>query len=165
MEGITWGEDRVLNHGRHETEAERMDRNWNELLQELRVVQTGVQLLAGFLLTLPFQQRFTEISHRDQVAYLVAFALAVVSTALLIAPVSAHRLLFRRGVKGALVGIANRCAQAGLLALGSAVVVVVFFTFDVVVGLSAAVAASAAAAVFFLAAWIALPLGLRRRRG
>ena len=112
------GEDAALNKGRHETDAERLDRNWDELLQELRVTQTGVQLLSGFLLTLPFQQRFAQIPDRDQLAYLVAFALAITSTALLVAPASAHRLLFRRGAKGPLVSLANRFAQLGLLTLG-----------------------------------------------
>lgn len=99
-----------LNKGRQETDAERADRNWDELLQELRVTQTGVQLLSGFLLTLPFQQRFPQIPQRDQVAYLIAFGLALVSTGLLVAPVSAHRLLFRRGAKADLVETASRFA-------------------------------------------------------
>ena len=158
------GEDDALNKGRHETDTERLDRNWDELLQELRVTQTGVQLLSGFLLTLPFQQRFAQIPDRDQLAYLVAFALAITSTALLVAPASAHRLLFRRGAKGPLVSLANRFAQLGLLTLGLTVVAVVFLIFDVVVGLGAAVCASILVVVFFLATWIAMPFGVLGRR-
>jgi len=154
-----------LTKGRHETETERLDRNWDELLQELRVTQTGVQLLSGFLLTLPFQQRFTQISSRDVTAYLIAFALAAISTMLLVAPASAHRMLFRRGAKGPLVAIANRYAKVGLLTFALAVVVVVFLIFDVVVGLSAAVAAAGVAVLFFLALWVAVPFNVIRQQG
>src|SRR5271156_7011703 len=81
---------------RGETETQRLDRNWNSLLQELRVVQTGVQLLTGFLLTLPFQQRFDVLSPSMRDVYLTTVCLAVSATVLLITPVSIHRMLFRR---------------------------------------------------------------------
>jgi hypothetical protein len=164
MAGDDAHEEPGLEKGRHETAAERLDRNWDELLQELRVTQTGVQLLSGFLLTLPFQNRFVDIPVRDQVAYLVAFALAITSTVLLVAPASAHRLLFRQGAKGPLVSLANRLAQLGMLTLALAVTAVVFLIFDVVVGLAAAVAASLVLLVVLLSTWIALPLEAVRRR-
>src|SRR5215212_2416243 len=81
---------------RRETEMERMDRNWNELLQELRVTQTGVQILTGFLLTLPFQQRFTELDTFQVTVFCIAVLLSSTATALIVAPVSYHRLLFRQ---------------------------------------------------------------------
>jgi hypothetical protein len=81
---------------RGETELERLDRNWNSLLQELRVVQTGVQLLTGFLLTLPFQQRFDVLGEHMRVVYLATVGFSVGATVFLIAPVAMHRLLFRR---------------------------------------------------------------------
>ena len=81
---------------RDETEAQRLDRNWSSLLQELRVAQTGVQLLTGFLLTLPFQQRFTQLDGVMRTVYLVTVACSIGATVLLIAPVSMHRLLFRQ---------------------------------------------------------------------
>jgi hypothetical protein len=149
--------------GRDETPLERLDRNWDELLQELRVVQTGVQILAGFLLTLPFQQRFTQIEDLNRVVFLVAFALAVVATAFLVAPVSAHRLLFRRGEKAALVDLANRCARVGLVALALAVSAVAFVIFDVVTDTPVALAAAGAALVLFTVNWLVLPLGILRR--
>ena len=80
---------------RDETEAQRLDRNWSGLLQELRVAQTGVQLLTGFLLTLPFQQRFTQLDGVMRTVYLVTVACSIGATVLLVAPVSMHRLLFR----------------------------------------------------------------------
>lgn len=79
---------------RGETFEERLDRNWSELLQELRVVQTGVQFLTGFLLTLPFQQRFASLTGGQRVGYLRAVGLSIGSTATLIAPVALHRMLF-----------------------------------------------------------------------
>lgn len=106
---------------RRETDTERLDRNWTELLQELRVVQTGVQLLTGFLLTLPFQQRFTALSEYPRGVYLVTVALSVASTIFLIAPVSMHRAVFRQHARRALVSAGHRCALGGLALLSLAV--------------------------------------------
>ncbi|OKH72390.1 membrane protein [Mycobacterium sp. SWH-M1] len=147
---------------RHETEIERLDRNWASLLQELRVVQTGVQLLTGFLLTLPFQQRFTMLGAKMQVVYLATVSAAVLSTALLIAPVGMHRLLFRRHRLATLVRAAHRCAYTGLLLLGLAVTGMTVIIFDAVAGLTAALVAGAAALVLFASFWVVLPLGMRR---
>ncbi len=149
--------------GRDETPLERLDRNWDELLQELRVVQTGVQILAGFLLTLPFQQRFTELEQTNRVVFLGAFALAVVATAFLVAPVSAHRLLFRKREKATLVAMANWCARVGLIALALAVAAVTFVIFDVVTDTVGAVVAAGAALLLFLVNWLVLPLTVLRR--
>ncbi|HEY5882339.1 MAG TPA: DUF6328 family protein, partial [Nakamurella sp.] len=95
---------------RHETPLEQLDRNWNDLLQELRVSQTGVQLLTGFLLTLPFQSRFTDLNDFERTTYLITMALSVTSTAFLIAPVSVHRMLFRRHARRATVQVGHRLA-------------------------------------------------------
>ena len=152
-----------LNQDRHETPTERLDRNWDELLQELRVVQTGVQILAGFLLTLPFQQRFTEVDEVDRQVYLVAFCLTVAATAFLVAPVASHRLLFRRHEKATLVAIAHACARIGLVALGLAVSSVAFVIFDVVTGTLGAVVATSGSLLLFLVNWLLLPLGVIRR--
>ncbi len=104
---------------RNETDTERLDRNWASLLQELRVVQTGVQLLTGFLLTLPFQPRFDMLDAPMKIVYLVTVSSAVVSTALLVAPpVAMHRLLFRRHLLDKVVTAAHRFAYAGVLLLG-----------------------------------------------
>src|SRR5262249_37794145 len=119
---------------RDETETERLDRNWTSLLQELRVVQTGVQLLTGFLLTLPFQQRFDILADDMQGVYLATVCAAVASTALLIAPVATHRILFRRHRLAALVKAAHRCAYAGLVLLAVAVTGMTVIIFDAVVG-------------------------------
>ncbi|OOK72956.1 putative membrane protein [Mycobacterium kansasii] len=117
---------------RGETELQRLDRNWNSLLQELRVVQTGVQLLTGFLLTLPFQQRFDTLTLHG--VYLATVGCSVAATVLLIAPVGMHRLLFRRHRLVVLVSAAHRCAYAGLVLLGLALTGVTVIIFDAVSG-------------------------------
>jgi hypothetical protein len=149
---------------RNETTTERLDRNWVDLLQELRVVQTGVQLLTGFLLTLPFQQRFTELSAFGRVLYIVTVAASVLATGLLVAPVMIHRLLFRRHARHVMVGGAHRLAVAGTTVLGVAMVGVVLLVFDVVFGRTSAVIAASVAAVVLLGLWAVLPLALRRSR-
>ena len=149
---------------RNETHAEKLDRNWNELLQELRVTQTGVQILSGFLLTLPFQSRFPELTGDQIVLYLVTTGLSVVATGLLVAPVSAHRLLFRQREKDALVSEGNALAQAGLAVLGLTVVATLALIFSVVLDTRAAVVAGASALVFFVFIWLVLPFLVRRKR-
>jgi Family of unknown function (DUF6328) len=113
MSIITEGDQRWDRNARGETEIERLDRNWSNLLQELRVVQTGVQLLTGFLLTLPFQQRFDVLNQQMRIAYLVTVGCSVGATVLLMAPVGSQRLLFRRHRLQVLVSAAHRCASPG----------------------------------------------------
>jgi hypothetical protein len=146
---------------RHETATERLDRNWASLLQELRVVQTGVQLLTGFLLTLPFQPRFDMLDDTMQIVYLATVSAAVLSTALLIAPVAMHRMLFRRHRLGDLVAAAHRCAYAGLLLLGVAVTGMTVIIFEAVAGRVAALVAGGGALVLFAGFWLVLPLTMR----
>ncbi|PRY54686.1 hypothetical protein BCF74_12420 [Knoellia remsis] len=152
-----------LNKDRHETDTERLDRNWDELLQELRVTQTGVQILAGFLLTLPFQARFAGLETGQTAAYLVALTAAIVATSLLVAPVSAHRAMFRRGAKATLVTFADRAARMGLVALAVSITAAAFLIFDVVLGRPYAVTAACAAVALFVVNWVVVPLLVRRR--
>jgi uncharacterized protein DUF6328 len=147
--------------GRRETKAESDDRSWVELLQELRVSQTGVQLLTGLLLTLPFQTKFAELDDLERTVYLAVVAAAVTSTAFLIAPVALHRLLFREGEKDWLVTRGNVAAHVGLGCLAVAMTGVVWLIFDVVVGLLAGTVAAAVAAAAFVTLWWALPLSRR----
>lgn len=148
---------------RGETEMQRLDRNWNSLLQELRVVQTGVQLLTGFLLTLPFQQRFDVLDPSMRVVYLVTVVCAVCATVLLITPVAMHRILFRRHRLQVLVSAAHRCAYAGLGLLGLAVIGLTTIIFAAVSGLTAGFIAGACALPLFTFFWWVLPLRLRTR--
>lgn len=148
---------------RHETSAERSDRNWSELLQELRVAQTGVQLLTAFLLSLPFQTRFATISADERRLYLAVVLLAVAATGVLIAPVALHRAVFQRHEKQQLVHAAARLAELGLLLLAAAVTGVVLLIFVVVSGVVAGVVAAGAVWVLLGTLWLLVPLGLRRR--
>ena len=146
---------------RGETEIERLDRNWNSLLQELRVVQTGVQLLTGFLLTLPFQQRFEVLGPLMRDVYLATVSCAVGATVLLIAPVGMHRLLFRRHRLQVLVSAAHRCAYAGLALLGMALIGMTVVIFVAVAGDTAGVIAGLCVLPLFTFFWWLLPLMLR----
>lgn len=150
---------------RSETEAERLDRNWSSLLQELRVTQTGVQLLTGFLLTLPFQNRFTTLSLELRAVYLATVVCSLAATVLLIAPVGMHRLLFRRHKLRPLVSTAHRFAFCGLLLLGAALTGVAVVVFGTVLGERAAVVAGVVTAAVMLAAWVAYPLWMRHLDG
>jgi hypothetical protein len=149
---------------RHETPVERADRNWGEILQELRVTQTGIQILTGFLLTVPFQQRFTELSAAQVRLYLALVAGASLTTGLLVAPVSLHRWLFRKHVKPSLVGAADRLMRLGLVFFALVVCGIVLLVFDVVAGPGVAVAAAAGLLVLIVLAWFVLPAVLDRRR-
>lgn len=141
-----------------ETDGERWDRNFYDLLQEVRVAQTGVQILFAFLLTLPFSARFGAVSQADRVVYAITLLAAAAASAFLIAPVSYHRLLFRMGKKPELVRNASRMALCGvvclLVSIVGAVFVVLNVVFDVWVG------SFGAAGVFVLATvlWFAFPL-------
>ena len=148
---------------RQETETQRLDRNWESLLQELRVVQTGVQLLTGFLLTLPFQQRFDMLGDDMRALYLATVGCSVAATVLLIAPVGMHRMLFRRRRLKVIVSAAHRCAYAGLVLLGVAMTGVTAIIFDAVAGTIAAVIAAACALILFSGFWLMLPIMMRSR--
>jgi hypothetical protein len=135
------------------TETERLERNSSTLLQQLRVRQTGVQLLTGFLLTLPFQQRFDALDDSMRGVYAATVAGSVAATLALVAPVAMHRVLFRRHRLKALVSAAHRLAYAGLVLLGLALVGVTLVVFDVVCGRGAAAVAGAVALGGFAALW------------
>lgn len=145
-----------------ESERDRLTRNFNELLQELRVTQTGVQILTGFLLTLPFTSRFPHIDDVQRYAYLGVLAGSVIATGLIIAPVAFHRVLFRRGEKPWIVMAASRAAQAGLTALALTTSGVVWLVFDLVISRTAATVAGIVSLVFFGSLWAAFPLASRR---
>jgi hypothetical protein len=148
---------------RNETPTERLDRNWGDLLQELRVVQTGVQLLTGFLLTLPFQQKFAQLSSAERGVYLVAVAASIIATGFLEAPVSVHRALFRKHRRKETVQLAHRLAIVGITALGCAVVCVATLIFDVLLGPAWGLTAGIATAALLVALWLVVPWTVRAR--
>lgn len=143
---------------RQETPAMRADRNWTELTQELRVSQTGVQILTAFLLILPFQQRFPELIDGAKLTlYLVLVSLAIITTILMVAPVSLHRFLFQRGRKVRMVHISNRLTTLALVFLGLTIAGCVAFIFAVVLGQFWGWIAAAGAVVLLAGLWLILP--------
>jgi Family of unknown function (DUF6328) len=164
VEDVEHPEAHKWDRDRDETEAQRLDRNWSSLLQELRVAQTGVQLLTGFLLTLPFQQRFSQLDVTMRTVYLVTVACSIGATVLLVAPVSMHRLLFRRHRLKTLVSAAHTYAMVGLLLLGIALAGVAVVIFDTVTGRTGAWVAGGCTLVAVSAFWYAMPLVGRRDR-
>ena len=149
--------------GREESEAERLDRNLGELLQELRVALPGVQVLFAFLLAVPFQQNFTKISEFEKKAYFATLLLTALSAALLIAPSAYHRLTFRYQQKHRLVFISNRLAIAGLATLALAMTCAIMLITHVLFGTAATVITVAAALTMFVVLWAVLPLKRRLR--
>jgi O-antigen/teichoic acid export membrane protein len=150
--------------GRSESEAERDDRRLIELLQELRVAGLGVQVLFGFLLSLPFSVRFVRLSPHQRDVYIASLLLSALSTALLCGPVAYHRLVFRRHEKGRLLRAANTMAILGLgsvgLAISAAVLLVVSYVehgapVPIIVG---------ATVVCFAGLWFVFPITQRSRR-
>jgi O-antigen/teichoic acid export membrane protein len=146
---------------REEPEWQRLDRNFTELLQELRVAQTGVQILFAFLLSIAFQQRFLALAEYERDIYLATLVSAACAAVLLIAAV--HRVLFRRNLKNAIVAVASRLAAGGLFFLALAVVMAVLFVVDVVAGPVAGIVISATIALLVAALWAVLPLRVRLR--
>jgi O-antigen/teichoic acid export membrane protein len=146
---------------RNETPVQRLDRNWGDLVQELRVVQTGVQFLTGFLLTLPFQQKFDRLTDRQVVLFLVTVSCALAATAFLQAPVSVHRALFRRHQRAATVSLAHRLSIVGVVFFGGAVVGVAALIFDVAVGTTAALIAAVVVSIGLVTLWLVVPLAVR----
>lgn len=150
--------DDIPGDGRNETEIERADRNWDDILQELRVTLTGTQVMTGFLLALAFQQRFTELTALQLDVYLVLVGLAALSTALGVAPVILHRRFFRQRAKDHVVLLGNRLLLAELVVVGLLAIGVTGFVFDFVIGHPAGVIAASVATVVVLALWVGLPL-------
>ncbi|HEY9358131.1 MAG TPA: DUF6328 family protein [Arthrobacter sp.] len=160
MSGV---EDYTGSSGRNETREEQLDRNWAELLQELRVLQTGVQILAGFLLTLPFQERFGRLDDFQVNLYLVNVVIATLTTAFILLPVSVHRRLFRQRLKETLVSSADtitKIALAGvsMLSIGTATLV-----FDVTAGRSVGLTAGGILLTILLVLLVYVPLRLNHR--
>lgn len=156
-------EDFTGSTGRNETREEQLDRNWAELLQELRVLQTGVQILAGFLLTLPFQQRFKELDDFQVGLYLVNVVIATLTTTFILLPVSVHRRLFRQRLKETLVASADTITKIALGGVGMLSVGTAALVFDVAAGRPASLAAGGILLAVLLILLIYIPLRLNRR--
>ncbi|MEU5976804.1 DUF6328 family protein [Streptomyces sp. NPDC047315] len=147
--------------GRHETEEERADRRWVELLQEVRVTQTGVQILFGFLLTVVFQPRFITLSETDRTIYVVTVFLGAAATGALVGPVALHRMLTGRRVKPQTVDWASRLTVVGLVLLLCTMVCALLLILRVALHNSLVTWLVLPMALWFVLCWFALPLWTR----
>jgi predicted membrane channel-forming protein YqfA (hemolysin III family) len=146
---------------RQETTYQRDDRNLGELIQELRVAGLGVQVLFGFLLSLPFSAKFAQLSTGQRDLYLTTVLLSAAATVLLVGPVAYHRLVFRRGMKEHLVRFANLLAILGLVAVGGAVLAAVMLVGWYVAGVLAGSVITAVIGAMICVLWFAVPLASR----
>jgi Family of unknown function (DUF6328) len=143
-----------------ESEQERRNRELIELLNELRVALPGVQVLFAFLLTIPFTNKFDQLTRLDTAVYFAALLLCAVASGLLIAPSAHHRLRFRTGTKEQLVVWSNRMAIAGLVALALAVVASVSVIADLLYGEVLRIPLTITLLVVVAGLWFAAPLVL-----
>lgn len=148
--------------GRPESEEERADRNLTDLLQELRVALPGVQVLFAFLLTVPFSQRFDQLSSFDQKLYYGVLITVALATVMLVAPTAGHRILFRRQQKEFIVTISNTLSLIGLLLLAIAMTGAIALISDFIFGVTTAVISAIVMALAFAGFWYVGPL--RRRQ-
>jgi hypothetical protein len=132
---------------RDESDDERLDRNWNELLQELRITQTGLQLLSGFLLTLPFTRVFGGVDDAQRWLYLGLVVVAGVALGANMTPIMLHRRVFREHVKDRVVALAHLMIQVVMAAIALLIVGMAVLIFSVVLSWAAGLAAGAAMAV------------------
>jgi uncharacterized protein DUF6328 len=149
--------------GRRETEDERADRNLSDLLQELRVALPGVQVLFAFLLTVPFSQRFSELSKFQQWLYFGVMITVALATVMLVAPTAGHRILFRRQQKEFIVTLSNTLALVGLLLLAIAMTGAIGLISDFIFGTTTAVISTVVMAAAFLGFWFFGPIKRRQQ--
>lgn len=149
--------------GRHETDEERADRKWGELIQEVRVAQTGVQILFGFLLTVVFQQKYDSLTHTDKTIYIVTVLLGAAATGALIGPVSLHRLVSGRKVKPQAVEWASRMTFVGLALLLATMTSSLLLILRVATHSGAVSWLVTAVVAWYALCWYGVPLWTRRR--
>ncbi|EWT01452.1 hypothetical protein N865_10670 [Intrasporangium oryzae NRRL B-24470] len=149
---------------RNETEAQKLDRNFTEQLQELRIAQAGVQILFAFLLTIPFQQRFTLLTGFQRGIYLTTLVSAAVSVLIFTAPVALHRVLFQEGLKDFIVRYTDRLLTTGLVTLAITIIGGVVLVLDVLVTHTRAIQVGGGLALLALILWVAVPWSQKRRR-
>lgn len=140
-----------------ETEKERLDRNWNELLQELRVVQTGIQIITGFLLAAVFQSRFEDLDAFQLTVYLALVVTSVLTTIVGLAPVSLHRILFRKRAKDWIVEYTDRFARLTLIGVATTVTGIGLLIFDFVLGRLAGILVASGIAIVLFGVWVVIP--------
>lgn len=146
-----------MSYTRDESDGHRLDRNWTDLLQEFRVLQTGVQLLAGFLLTLPFHDAFEDLDGFQRGLYLALVLLAAVTTAGMLVPIAVHRRVFQRHVKHRLVLVGHKLAKVVLVLVACLITGIATFIFDVVLDRTAGLVVGAAMVVLSVVVLAVVP--------
>ncbi|MFG2137840.1 DUF6328 family protein [Streptomyces sp. NPDC048650] len=154
--------DRAHGFARHETPEGRADRQWGEMLQEVRVAQTGAQILFGFLLSVAFTPRFAQLGTFDRSLYVVTVVLGALATGALVAPVSFHRMLAGHRRKPQLVNAAARLIATGLALLAAAIICAVLLLLRVALGSGYAWAIASFVLLWFVSCWLVLPVALKR---
>ncbi|MEU1271168.1 DUF6328 family protein [Streptomyces sp. NPDC005799] len=149
--------------GRHETDEERADRKWSDLIQEVRVAQTGVQILFGFLLTVVFQQKYASLEDTDKTIYIVTVVLGAAATGALIGPVSLHRLVSGQRVKAEAVEWASRMTFVGLLLLLATMTSSLLLILRVATHNEAVPWIVTAVVAWYALCWFVVPMWTRRR--
>ncbi|WP_320785209.1 DUF6328 family protein [Streptomyces sp. CRN 30] len=157
------GDEADVGRGRNETEEERADRKWCELIQEVRVAQTGVQILFGFLLTVAFMPRYEQLRQTDRTIYIVTVVLGAAATGALIGPVSLHRLVSGRRVKPQAVTWASRLTFAGLILLLITMTAALLLILRVATHDHLVPWLVGGVFVWYVLCWFVLPLWTRRR--
>ena len=148
--------------GRRETESERSDRNWVDLLQELRVLQAGTQILTAFLLAIAFQPRFTELDDFQRALYLALVSVSILTTVVSLLPVSLHRILFRRKLKSFTVSIGDSMVRAVIVGVSLATIGTAMLIFDFVLSRTAGFIAAGVLAVVLVVFGLIVPFAVRR---
>lgn len=146
-----------------ETEPDRLNRNWSEILQELRVIQAGSQIITGFLLAAAFQPRFEDLDPVAQIIYFSLLGVATATTIVGLTPVLLHRRLFRKGAKESLVVVGSRLAAVALIGVGITLAGIVLLIVDLVWGLTTGIVAAGAALVLMAGLWVLLPSRVQAR--
>lgn len=157
------GEGAARRDGRNETEVERADRQWQELVQEIRVAQTGVQILFGFLLTVVFTPHFHGLPQTDKTIYIVTVVLGSLATGALIGPVAFHRIVSGRRIKPQAVAWASRLTFAGILLLLATLTAALFLVLRVATDNTFVPWLVAVVLAWYLLCWFVLPLWARVR--
>lgn len=147
-----------------ETADERNDREWTEMLQELRVIQTGTQILGGFLLAVAFQPRFQELDGFQLAVYLALVVMAVTATILALTPMSLHRALFRQHAKDQIVRYTNWIIVAVLAVVGATLAGTALLIVDLVAGRETGLTTGIGVAAVIALAWLVFPVAQRARR-
>ena len=150
--------------GRDETENERLDRNWNEMLQELRVIQTGTQILTGFLLAAVFQSRFDDLDNYQRTVYLCLVVASILTTVFGLSPVSLHRALFRQRAKKEVVHVTDRILQFTMVGVALTLAGTGMLIFDFVLGRVGGIVTGVAILAVIVVLWIIVPRVVRHRR-